>query len=603
MSECHLFILWENARVLEQQILDDIRLNFSLISTFEIEWSKEYVSDNFSRFYGTNLPPNSGKEQHCGSGPFLLIVVRDDNPQYDYRDTSRGPEMVNTNLFDAKSKYREWTGGGHKIHATNTPAEFNHDITLLLGVNADDFMKKHSNNTIEKLHKNIVGAEGWDSLEQVFYVLNATINYVVLRGKEDIATGIFRDEHRDIDLLLDDYDNAKWIINGVSSCNKYRPHEKININGYDYYFDLWQPIRLYFDWIWSTKMLKNRVLSNNIFVLSQEDEFYSLIYHCLLVKGHITNDYEEKLSMLKSFIKPKGNDYGQILVSFLSKNNYDITYPADKSITLHFDDKNISSYAFRHGKFVSQTYKDNSHIVPFFSVVYEKENSFYKRATDFLIETEYMFLKQLETYKYFPEVLTSGEAADGAFIEISRIEGEDFETFFSSFRHQQLKYIKSFIQELFNALLILNEHQIIHRDITHRNILVKTNEGNVSVGIIDFGWAIHISDINTCKKPDGLGLWYACPIAYSDFYSMGIILNILIKRYWGTRPYVIKIANALLEISGKDYNNPAVMNQKLELVKSAIASRQCLTDIRRECGLLYRWGKSFIKYKLQKITK
>ena len=603
MSECHLFILWENARVLEQQILDDIRLNFSIISTFEIDWSKEYVSDNFSRFYGTNLPPNSGKEQHCGSGPFLLIVVRDDNPQYDYRDTSRGPEMVNTNLFDAKSKYREWTGGGHKIHATNTPAEFNHDITLLLGVNADDFMKKHSNNTIEKLHKNIVGAEGWDSLEQVFYVLNATINYVVLRGKEDIATGIFRDEHRDIDLLLDDYDNAKWIINGVSSCNKYRPHEKININGYDYYFDLWQTQRLYFDTIWSGRMLKNRVLDNGIYVLSSKNEFYSLIYHCLLVKGRIASDYKETLSTLEKSNQLEGDDYSQILVSFLSQNDYDITYPADQSITLHFDDKSLSNYAFRHGKFISKNYHDNSHKVPFFSAVYKKENSYYKRASDFLVENECRFLKQLETSGYFPKVLSSGKAADGAFVEISRIEGEDFESFFYSFRHQQIKYIKSFIQELFNALLTLNNHQILHRDITHKNVIVRQKGNKVAIGIIDFGWAIFLNEKNNCKNPDGLGGMYMCPNGASDFYSMGVLLNLLIKKYCGVRPYVIRIANALLDISGKDYDNLIVMNQKLDLVKSAIASRQNITDIRRECGLLYRWGKSFLKYRMARFFK
>lgn len=603
MSEYHLFILWENARGLEQQILSDIRKHFSIIKTFEIEWNKEYVSNNFSRFYGTNLPPNSDKERHCGVGPFLLVIVRDDNPQYDYRNTSRGPEMVNTNLFDAKSKYREWTGGGHKIHGTNTPVEFNHDITLLLGENAEDFIKNNLNDKKEKLHKDVVGAEGWNSLEQVFYVLNATIKYVVLRGKEDIETGIFREEHRDIDLLLDDYDNAKWIINGVSSCNKYRPHEKININGYVYYFDLWQPIRLYFDWMWSTQMLKNRIFSNNVYVLSPKDEFYSLIYHCLLIKGRLANDYEKKLSALKTSIKPEEDDYGQILVSFLSRNNYDITYPLDESITLHFDDINVFNYAFRHGKFVSQIYKDNTHVISFYSTVYEKENSFYKRATDFLIDNECRFLKQLEAYDYFPKVLSSGKAADGAYVEISRIEGEDFETFFSSYRHQQIKYIKSFIQELFNAILILNEYQIIHRDITHRNILVKANKGKVSIGIIDFGWAIHVSEMNVCKNPDGLGLWYKCPILFSDFYSMGIVLNVLIKRYCGIRPYVIRIAKALLDISGNDYDNPIVLSKKLDLVKSAIASRQNITDIRRECGLLYRWGKSFIKYKIQKIKK
>ena len=107
MKETHLFILWENARDKEQEILKDIKENFNILGMYNITWNKENFSNNLSRFYGTNLPKNSGKEQHCGNGDFLLVIVEDENPRYEQRDTSKGPQIVNTIMFDKKAYYRE----------------------------------------------------------------------------------------------------------------------------------------------------------------------------------------------------------------------------------------------------------------------------------------------------------------------------------------------------------------------------------------------------------------------------------------------------------------------------------------------------------------
>ena len=142
MKEIHLFILWENARYKEKEILEDIKQNFNIIGLYNISWSNDKVAENFTRFYGTFLPKNSGKEIHCGRGDFLLVIVEDENPIYEERNTSHGPEIVNINMFDKKEYYRELTGGGHKIHATNSQEETNHDLTLLLGVNIEDYLNQ-----------------------------------------------------------------------------------------------------------------------------------------------------------------------------------------------------------------------------------------------------------------------------------------------------------------------------------------------------------------------------------------------------------------------------------------------------------------------------
>jgi len=111
MPETHLFIIWENAQLKKEEILEDIRNSFKIIKIYKIKWSEEYFSDNLSRFYGTNLPNESDKEKHCGRGPFTLIVILDENPIYEERQTSKGIKIVNINTFDKKEYYRNLTGG------------------------------------------------------------------------------------------------------------------------------------------------------------------------------------------------------------------------------------------------------------------------------------------------------------------------------------------------------------------------------------------------------------------------------------------------------------------------------------------------------------
>ena len=68
------------------------------------------------------------KEVHCGVGPFLLCIIEDHSPKHEFRETTKGKRLVNINTFDSKQAYRMWTGGGHKIHATDTEDESLHDF-------------------------------------------------------------------------------------------------------------------------------------------------------------------------------------------------------------------------------------------------------------------------------------------------------------------------------------------------------------------------------------------------------------------------------------------------------------------------------------------
>jgi hypothetical protein len=140
MEEIHLFIIWSKGIHKKKDILDDVESIFTICETYNVTWSKKNFSSNLSRFYGERLQRNSHKERHCGTDTFCCIVVKDENPVYEIRETSKGYQVVNKKLFDAKQLYRKWTGGGHKIHATDNIIESKVQLALLFGRDYKDYL-------------------------------------------------------------------------------------------------------------------------------------------------------------------------------------------------------------------------------------------------------------------------------------------------------------------------------------------------------------------------------------------------------------------------------------------------------------------------------
>jgi hypothetical protein len=346
-EELHLFIIWENARAIEDKILADIANNFKILKVYEVHWSESKFSENLSRFYGTQLPPNSRKEVHVGTNPFLAVIVEDQNPKYNVHTTTKGDKRVNSNLFTAKATHREWSGGGHKVHATNTKLEADHNLTLLFGKNTDDFLKDtvgKPSQKIEKWSKDLVGSNGWDSLEQLFYVLNNTIDYVVLRNFDTLPANYYAKSHGDIDLLVSDYKDACFIANSNPVFkSKYRIYNTVNIRGEKVYFDFRNINDNYYDPEWELAILANRKFNvNGFYTPSSEDHFYSLLYHAIIHKPELGEDYIKKLTQMASKLRVsltsssfESSNAIKVLSEFLRKNSYSFTQPNDKSVYFH----------------------------------------------------------------------------------------------------------------------------------------------------------------------------------------------------------------------------------------------------------------------------
>lgn len=333
--ELHLFIIWSNARSKQERILEDMRIRFKILGIHNVAWDKSNFSSNLTRFYGTNLPPHSNKEKHCGNDPFTLVTVLDEHPLYRTRMTSKGPKVVNVNLFDSKELYRYWTGGGHMIHGTNDDTEVRHDLVLLTGYSKKDYLKKAetTDGILKEAFSAMPGEKKWKDMHQLLYVLNETIEYVVLRNFDGLFSDYDKSIHGDVDILTQNRYLAKLALNAQpvhSSCR--RVQHIVKIGGGGTYFDIRYVGDNYYCAEWENSILKNRQLAVAGYFKPEDEEFaYALLYHALVQKKKISDDY--RIIFSKFFPCAKSDkDLKEFLLAYLSAHAYTMNEPYDYTV-------------------------------------------------------------------------------------------------------------------------------------------------------------------------------------------------------------------------------------------------------------------------------
>ena len=152
--DTHLFVIWHDALHKRREILSDISGNFLIYEIAYMDWPKESPpkhtapeEDPFLMNLWRLYSGKGGWEKHnmklkvsqCGRGPFLAIVVGDRDPIYKKEKTAHGVDLVNHRMNSAKQRYREWSGGGFRVHGTFNTQEAAHDIALLFSRPADMF--------------------------------------------------------------------------------------------------------------------------------------------------------------------------------------------------------------------------------------------------------------------------------------------------------------------------------------------------------------------------------------------------------------------------------------------------------------------------------
>jgi hypothetical protein len=305
--DLQMFVLWEHASSQWARIVEDLDRRFGVIHQRHVTWPATDIDDNFLRLYGS--APLAGnpdeavfrRKEIVGAGTFAIIVVEDSDPQYVYdRTFSRKVEIVNRHIAEAKGTYREWTGGGFRVHSSNSLGEFFRDMTLLVG--ADDLDRllvggPHDTAPLA-VQRSLAGAGGWRDLTELFVHLRRAARYVVLRNFESLPERL-ADGDVDIDALCDHPAEMAAIANAVVQTDRDGKFAcTAMVAGRPLPLDLRWPGDGYFDAAWEAAVLADAVEEDGVIVPSVPDRFFTLLYHAKVHKKDVKHVYKERLRSL-----------------------------------------------------------------------------------------------------------------------------------------------------------------------------------------------------------------------------------------------------------------------------------------------------------------
>ena len=204
-EETHLFILWENALKSEysNQILEDIKENFTILDIYKISWTPEKFANNLERLSKAPFYQDpkffteefiNKRIQANGIGPFLCIVVDVENPVFEKKKTKgNGIRKVCINIFNKKYYYRDLVKD-FTVHATDDREELNRNLILLLGKSVDDFKKEYTakwDGVIKNREEDLIGADTWKSTDEILYVLSSSYQEVYSTKNKNITNIYF----------------------------------------------------------------------------------------------------------------------------------------------------------------------------------------------------------------------------------------------------------------------------------------------------------------------------------------------------------------------------------------------------------------------------
>lgn len=592
-SVIHLMIIWSKAQSYKDYILDDLQKDFVILKVFCCQWDKEKFLDNFFVFYSHSQSHRErnnyrrlleNKVNVCGDGEFTAIILRDDHPLFEERETSGGVRKVNTRVFDKKYAYREMVGGGHRIHSSDDAWETNKDLTILFGMNTEDFCQKFNlaDSSVEReslpeeeeWRHNCLGVGGYRSISDLFYVLNNTLQYVVLRNHEVLPDEYTVEGHGDIDLLVENKNYAAYLTLARPVFKEsYRVYHIISIEGKEVPFDFRYVQDNYYSPKWEQDILKTRVMSKDLFyVPSPEHQFYSLLYHAYIQKWEVKADYIPKLTF---YGKQIGLNYSHsvdlaigLLDDFMLPNQYEYIRPNDKSVLYNQGNLKKSKIAFRYGTCIKQMNEIEEAIGHYYCAVFRRDDSYVKLGTNWLIQNERRHLDALKDSDIFPKVLQF-EQIDSSYslLEETAMKGQSAAEFFNICSHLSQRVIRSFVHSVLQAMILMTRQGIMHRDLLPDNIIVNDNKGRCEVSIIDFGWASSFKDLDKpCPKGlGGMGISYENKI---DCYECACLL----RRLFPHSSYIERIYKVLFSITRDDYKNDSVIVNKMEdLIRMAEA--------------------------------
>ena len=187
------------------------------------------------------------------------------------------------------------------------------------------------------------------SISELFEQLNAGgINYLVLRNYENLLEPeMYLDGHGDVDLLCDDALSVVKLIDAQAAGPRAKSswgdgiHYCAYVAGQRVTLDLRQVGDGYYCKKWEQELLERKVRHECFYVMSDEDYFYTLIYHAILQKRTFSDEYRLRLEGMSRRLGLEQKDYSQLgFISILEKhmmeNGYVYTYSHDHMVPNRF---------------------------------------------------------------------------------------------------------------------------------------------------------------------------------------------------------------------------------------------------------------------------
>jgi len=288
-----LFILWEKARHCEARILDDLQRRFTILRAHEVHWTPEHISRNFRRFYSDIDVSGVAHQYNKGGGAFVAVTLLDTEPVMEVRATSRGPRVVNSRFLDAKMQYREWTGLVC-VHSGECDWENNRDITMLLGEDPHIHAAQVTgpwDGQLERLDRDLAGARGWRSAEDLFRTLNEVVPYVVISAADPINASA--DAAEPVEILTEQYHELITILNA-----RHRHGTAPTVGGRFRISVAGRPVEVIIrrvgdgllDEVWEREILERRQWEpQGYYRLAPSDAFELRAYRTLVHRAHVSS--------------------------------------------------------------------------------------------------------------------------------------------------------------------------------------------------------------------------------------------------------------------------------------------------------------------------
>ena len=280
-------------------------------------------------------------------------------------------------------------------------------------------------------------------------------------------------------------------------------HYSILISGQKVRFDFRFVGDDYYDTRFQKKILDNRVLSNKIFYKPSDlDYFYSLIYHAVIHKRSISEDYLHKILKtaeqinLRFAISDKLS-ICKILEEYLLKSNYLITKPEDHSVYFSKDNIDIYSliqYLKKEFKlddiefFLEDKWQKNIFSMMYFVGYKEKKKLFIKvgKSESKLIEREVEVIRYLsQTDIAIPELVNYCKFKNFSILVENFIEGELLTDILEQNKLSK-ENVSNIICSLKKIIKVLHKRRLIHRDLRPDNLILS----NGKIFLIDFAFVL-----------------------------------------------------------------------------------------------------------------